>query len=267
MCVVYRIVQWIYVLLPRCSATFMLCTNTKAGNLKSWRELTIENPMAVCFVLSRSDNILWLSLSPSLSFIVYMFSIAKSSWLQIAQTNCALSLSFPLSLYRCGWTTNCIWVKRNCNLTTKERRRTKIKMTNHSNEWFNRNICYIFRLFVIVVCYFVSFRVFFHYFFSLACLLCLWLSFLFILYIVCIWFVAYWKHETVPFEMKIGRRFSRPLSMIFYQFDAKHVDDEMKWERKIIFFPSHRSWLGSCTSHFGEKLKAYCTVYTVILKR
>lgn len=75
-------------------------------------------------------------------------------------------------------------------------------------------------------------------------------------YTLCIWFVAYWKLENCLSKRKSVDVLAAR-SMIFYQFNVKHVDDETKWESTKSFF-FHILSTGSCISNFVEKLKA-CT--------
>lgn len=133
-------------------------------------------------------------------------------------------------------------------------------MTNHSNEWFNRNICYIFFifvcLFVIVVCYFVFRSIFFLLAYSSSVG-----SILFILYTLCIWFsLLIEKLETVFWQGKSVDVLAAR-SMIFYQFNVKHVDDdEKKWEcaraqAKSFFVQFYIAMAGSCISKFSGRQK------------
>lgn len=151
-------------------------------------------------------SVLSHSVSCSLIFCIFycqIVMITNNTNKQTAAVAAAGGALCLLLLCWCGWTT----VKRNCNLTTQERRRIKIKMTNHSNEWFNRNICYIFRLFAIVVCYFV-FRSFF---LALARLLAL-SSLPFCLFCtLCVFDSLLIENSKLSFGTKIGWCFSRPL--------------------------------------------------------
>lgn len=136
-----------------CAFILMQCSIQAMHKYKRWqfkKLKKIENCVSQC-TNCVSNRI--FSFSFLLTVWHRMFSIAKSSWLQIKYKLLSIDVAEqPI-----------VWVKRIAFWRQMKRKRIKQekkkrekqqqqKMTNRSNEWFNRNICYIFfvRLFALL---------------------------------------------------------------------------------------------------------------------